>query len=109
MNTKEYTDLTFVGTDSPAIYLAKHILTALVIPVDTDYDGKSLTVKAGNSTTDLKQVYDQDGDAVVIQIGSNRYIFLDLQNFAGATYLQFVASASLDGKTIKAVTFNTQE
>lgn len=100
METKEYIQISFVGTDSEIIYTAKHILTALVIPLDTDFNSKSLTIKAGKEQSNLKQVYDQDGDATVVQIGSDRYVYLDLQNFAGATYVQFIASASLDGKTI---------
>jgi len=105
MNTKEYTQITFSGTDSEILYMAKHVLTALVIPDDVAFDTKSLTIKAGEGKTDLKEVYDLDGAAIVVQIGSNRYVYLDLQNFAGATYLQFIASASLDGKSIKVVMF----
>lgn len=103
METKEYTELLFTTTDSEILYAAKHVLTALVIPEDVAFNTKSLTVKAGYEKTDLKEVYDQDGAAVVVQIGSARYIYLNLQDFSGATYLQFVASASLDGKKIKAV------
>jgi len=77
------------------------IPSGIIIPNDAAFNGKTLEVQVSDGGSGAYYpLYDMDGAKFTITLGANRAIYFDMGNFVGWKFLKFVASGSLDGKTM---------
>ena len=103
MYKKNTQTTTFAGLVSSPVYVDSQITSGIIIPVDAAFNLITLSVQVSTDGQNFYNLYDDTGAPKTISIGSGRAIFFDLGSYAGFAYIQFTASASLNGKTITVI------
>ena len=94
---------TFTGLISNPVYVDNQTTCGVIIPNDTSFNSIALSVQVSTDGINFYNLYDDTGAQKTISIGADRAIFLYLGSYAGFAYIQFTASASLNGKAITVI------
>lgn len=100
MSIKKFEELTFSTTETPSLYLESRALSGIQLPDDIAFNSKTMEIQASFDGKNFAPVYDNEGVKLIISLGAKRFIPLFLNDFSSPVYVKFIASESLDGKTI---------
>jgi len=107
METKIINEIVFNGVETQPMYIDKKVIVAIVIPNDPSFNNVTFTIEASTEgLIDYVPLFDMFGNRLELNIGANRFIKLDVQDFTAVTYFKIRSTTDLSGKKIKIVLYN---